>query len=50
MGNNTESTIYHRAPVMGYKGNSIYFAVRLAPYALSLQQNPSLHFSISPII
>jgi len=49
MGNTSEHTIYHRAYVMGNAGNSISFPVGLTAYALSLQKNPLLHYSNTPV-
>lgn len=49
MGNNREHTMHHRADVIGNAGTGITFPVGLTAYALSLQKNPLLHYSITPV-
>jgi len=50
MGNNNECIVRHRAKDTGHKANSIGFALSLMTHARSLQLNPSLHLSTTPIV
>jgi hypothetical protein len=50
MGNNNKRIIWHRAKDTGHKANSIGFALSLMTHARSLQLNPSLHLSNTPIV